>query len=74
MISRCLNEAQRIAALPSHLWAAEVQQLPTACGNEDCSTGNCQKVCQDWLRMQFLMMRTKRRLNQDDMTKKMAGK
>ena len=65
-ISRCLHHAQRIAALPSHKWAAETKSLPTRCEHDDCSTGNCQKVCQDYLRMQFQIMRTKRRLNESD--------
>jgi len=55
--SRCLHHAQRIGALPTSQWAAEVKALPEQCGNDDCTHGNCQKVCQDWLRMQFQMKR-----------------
>jgi len=64
-ISRCLHHAQRIAALPQSEWAKETNALPERCEHDDCSTGNCRKVCQDWLRMQFLMMRTKKRLDAD---------
>jgi hypothetical protein len=52
-ISRCLHHAQRIASLPVGEWAAEVKKLPERCEHDDCSTRNCQGVCQDWLRMQF---------------------
>lgn len=72
MISHCLNEAMRIAALPQAKWAKETEALPERCEHDDCSTGNCRKVCQDYLRMQFLMMRTKRRL--DDMDAKRRGR
>lgn len=71
-ISRCLHHAQRIGALPLDKWAKEVEALPTRCEHGDCSTGNCQKVCQDWLRMQFLMLRTKKRLA--DMDAKRGGR
>lgn len=70
-ISRCLHHAQRIGVLPIGEWAGEVAKLPTACGNDDCSHGNCQKVCQDWLRMQFMMKRDLRRLK--GMDAKRAG-
>lgn len=71
-ISRCLHHAQRIGALPFAQWAAETKALPERCEHDDCSTGNCREVCQDYLRMQFLMMRTKRRL--DDMGAKRRSK
>jgi hypothetical protein len=53
--SRCLHHAQRIGQLPTSQWAAEVKALPTRCEHDDCTHGDCQKVCQDWLRMQFQM-------------------
>jgi hypothetical protein len=65
-ISYCLTEAQRIAQLPHGKWAKQVEALPTRCEHGDCSTGNCQKVCQDWLRMQFLTLRAKKRLDAMD--------
>ena len=57
-ISRCLHHAQRIGVLPLDQWAAEVKKLPTRCEHDDCTHGDCQKVCQDWLRMQFQMRRS----------------
>ena len=63
MISYCLREhAQRIGALPLSEWKAEVAKLPERCEHDDCSTGNCRKVCQEWLRMQFMMRRDLRRM------------
>lgn len=64
--SRCLHEAQRIAQMPTTKWAGEVMKLPTACGNADCTTGNCQAVCQTWLKVQFGRMRYMKRMRQDD--------
>jgi hypothetical protein len=62
--SRCLPEAQRIARLPTSQWAAEVKKLPEACGNADCTNGNCQAICQDWLKMQFNVRRYLKRVRQ----------
>jgi hypothetical protein len=73
-ISRCLHHAQRIGALPIAKWAAEANALPERCEHDDCSTGNCRKVCQDWLRMQFLMLKTKRRLDDMDAKRRRAGR
>ena len=64
--SRCLHHAMRIANLPTHRWADEVKALPTQCGNDDCTHGNCQKVCQEWLRVQFMRLRFIRREKQID--------
>lgn len=64
--SRCLHHAMRIANLPTNRWAAEVKALPDQCGNDDCTHGNCQKVCQDWLRVQFMRLRFIHREKQID--------
>lgn len=56
--SRCLHHAQRISAMPVAAWAGETQQLPTDCGHDDCTTRDCRKVCQTWLRMQFKIRRS----------------
>ena len=64
-LSHCLHHAKRIGALPQSEWAKETNALPERCEHADCTTGNCRKVCQDYLRMQFLMMRTKKRLDMD---------
>lgn len=71
--SRCLHEAQRIAARPSGEWASEVMKLPTACGNADCTHGNCQTVCQGWLLMQFQINRGKSHAKAIDMADKRKG-
>lgn len=64
--SRCLHHAMRIANLPTNRWADEVKALPEQCGNDDCTHGNCQKVCQEWLRVQLMRLRFIRREKQID--------
>lgn len=44
MISRCITEAQRIAALPVGQWAAEVLAQPEVCPHADCSPSACCRV------------------------------
>jgi len=64
-LSHCLHHAQRIGVLPLDKWAGEVSKLPERCEYDDCTTGNCRKVCQDWLRMQFMMRRALRKIGAD---------
>jgi hypothetical protein len=73
-VSRCLHEAQRIAALPMDQWAPEAKQLPEQCGNDDCTTGNCRAVCQDWLRMQFRIRQGLARAKQAQKAEQFAQK
>ena len=50
---RCQHHIDRIAKLPSGEWKAEVAKLPTDCGNDDCTTRNCQVETTVRLRMQW---------------------
>lgn len=58
---RCQHHIERIARLPSAEWKAEVAQLPTDCGNADCTTRNCQVETTVRLRMQWQIADAKRR-------------
>lgn len=58
---RCQHHIERIAKLPSGEWKAEVNKLPTDCGNADCTTRNCQVECTVRLRMQWQIADAKRR-------------
>lgn len=57
----CLHHMTRIARLPHDQWKAEVEKLPTDCGNEQCTTRNCQEEVRGRLRMHWLIKRGNKR-------------
>lgn len=59
-ISRCLTQAQAIAANPVSEWKRLIAELPTECAHDDCSKPrNCQKTTREWLEMQYKIRRVK---------------
>ena len=53
----CFHEIRRISRLPSDQWKGEVEKLPTDCGDERCTTRNCQEEARTRLRMSWLIKR-----------------
>lgn len=53
MIAHCMDQALRISRLPLDQWKAEIERLPDACSQPDCTLKSCRQRITDYMRVQY---------------------